>query len=141
MGVATKTRVVHAVLGVALLWPLAQMALAFGWGVSSWKLAGWGMYATPRFGMLGMEVYGRPAAGGSEVQLLDPGPAVRSEATAFLERYRWLGALGARERFVEALFAEHPDWTGVRIIVSRPVMDARTGMIDLRHAEYAHPRE
>lgn len=141
MGVATKTRVVHAVLVVALLWPLAQMALAFGWGVSSWKLAGWGMYATPRFGMLGMEVYGRPADGGSEVQLLDPGPAVRNEATALLESYRWLGTLAPHRRFVGALFAEHPDWAGVRIVVSRPVMDARTGMIELRHAEYAHPRE
>lgn len=141
MGIAGKTRVVHALLVVALLWPLVQMALALGWGISSWKLAGWGMYATPRFGMLGMEVYGRAASGAGDEQLLNPGPAVRNQATAFLESYRWLGALAPRGRFVRALLAERPDWAGVRIVVSRPVMDARTGMIEMRHAEYAHPRE
>lgn len=141
MGVAAKTRVVHAALIVALLWPPIQITLGLRSGVSSWKLAGWGMYATPRFAMLGMEVYGRPATGGDEVQLRDPGAAVRNEATAFLESYRWLHALTPRRRFVDAVFAEHPDWAGLRIVVSRPAMDARTGMIEMRHAEYAHPRE
>jgi hypothetical protein len=141
MRLAAKTRVVHAVLVLAALWPLAQMALALRWDVSAWKLAGWGMYATPRFGLLGMEVYGRPAGGGDEVQLLAPSPALRDEATAFLERYRWLRGLAPRGRFVAAVFAEHPDWNRVRIAVSRPAMDARTGMVEMVHAEYAHPRE
>ena len=100
MGVAAKTRVVHAALIVALLWPPIQMTLALRSGISSWKLGGWGMYATPRFAMLGMEVYGRPATGGDEVQLRDPGSVLRNEATAFLESYRWLHGLAPSSRSI-----------------------------------------
>jgi hypothetical protein len=141
MSPAAKTRAVHAVLVAALLWPLVQMAMTLRWDVSSWKLAGWGMYATPRFGLLGMEVYGRSPGAGDEVQLVAPSPAVREAATAFLESYRWLRGLAPRRRFVDAVFAEHPAWDRVRIVVSRPAMDARTGMVEMVHAEYAHPRE
>jgi hypothetical protein len=141
MSLAAKGRVVQAMLVVALLWPLAQMALALRWDVSSWKLAGWGMYATPRFSLVGMEVYGRPAGGGGEVHLVAPSPALGAEAAAFLESYRWLRRLAPRRRFVQAVFAEHPDWDRVRIVVSRPAMDARTGMVEMVHAEYAHPRD
>ena len=138
---AWKSRIVHLGLALVAVWPLVHMTLVRRFDVSPWKLAGWGMYATPRFAMLGMEVYGRPATGGDEVQLRDPGAAVRNEATALLESYRWLHALAPRRRFVDAVFAEHPDWASVRIVVSRPAMDARTGMIEMRHAEYAHPRK
>ncbi len=139
MTVAAKTRVVHAVLVLAALWPVAQMALVVRWDLSPWKLAGWGMYAEPRFGLLGMEVYGRPAGSRDEVQLQAPGAELRAEATAFLESYRWLRGLAPRRRFVAAVFAEHPEWDRVRVVVSRPAMDARTGMVVMRHAEYAHP--
>jgi hypothetical protein len=42
---------------------------------------------------------------------------------------------------VDAILAERPDWEAVRVVVFRPDMDARTGMVVMRRAEYAHPRE
>lgn len=135
----TKARVVQVGLALLTVWPLAQLGLVAGWDVSPWKLAGWGMYATPRFDMVGMEVYGH-AAGGSEVQLTDAPPALRAEATAFLERYRWLRDLAPHARFARAVLGANPQWVGVRLVLFRPDMDARTGMVVMARAEYAHPR-
>ncbi|MCW5889979.1 MAG: hypothetical protein KIT14_05445 [bacterium] len=134
-----KTRVVHAALALLSLWPLAQMGLVARWDVSPWKLAGWGMYATPRFDMVGMEVYGRLPDGG-EQQLTDAAPALRAQATAFLESYRWLRDLAPHARFARAVLAANPQWTAVRLVLFRPTLDARTGMVELTRAEYAHPR-
>jgi hypothetical protein len=125
-------------LAFVAVWPLAQMALVAHYDVSPWKLGGWGMYSTPRFHLVGMEVYGR--AGDVEVEMTAPGPAVRAAAGEYLERYRWLRALASRDALVDAIFAEEPTWTSLRLVVSRPDMDARTGMIVMTHAEYAHPR-
>ena len=64
-----KIRAVHAALVLFTLWPLVQIGLCFRYEASPWTLFGFGMYATPRFGLLGMEVFGR-RADGSEEQLL-----------------------------------------------------------------------
>jgi len=62
---AWKSRIVHLGLALVAVWPLVHMTLVRRFDVSPWKLAGWGMYATPRFDLLGMEIYGHVAATGS----------------------------------------------------------------------------
>ncbi len=136
----TKHRIVTALLAALTVWPLVQLALVARYDVSPWKLAGWGMYSTPRFDRVGMEVYGRPSGGGPEQQLTSPSALVRDEATQFLESYRWLRDLAPRERFVDAILADNPSWDQVRVTVFRPDLDARTGMVVMIRAEYAHPR-
>jgi hypothetical protein len=135
----TKARLVTALLAVITAWPLVQLALVARYDVSAWKLAGWGMYATPRFDRVGMEVYGR-RADGSEEQLVAPSAAVAGAATAFLESYRWLRALAPRDAFADAILREHPQWDQVRLAVFRPELDAGTGMVVMVRAEYVHPR-
>lgn len=44
-GSALRDPVVAAVVGLCAVWPVIHAALARGLRVSSWKLAGWGMYA------------------------------------------------------------------------------------------------
>jgi hypothetical protein len=134
-----KRRIVTTLLAVITAWPLAQLALVHRYDVSPWKLAGWGMYSTPRFDHVGMEVYGRRADGQQE-QLTMPSPDVAAEATKFLESYRCLRALAPRDAFAGAILNDHPDWESVRLIVFRPDLDARTRMVVMTHAEYAHPR-
>ena len=134
-----KARIVTALLAVVTLWPLVQLMLVARYEVSPWKLAGWGMYSTPRFDRVGMEVYGR-RADGSEEQLTVPSTAIATAATSFLESYRWLRALAPRDAFADAILDEHPQWDAVRLVVFRPDLDARTGMVVMVRAEYTHPR-
>jgi hypothetical protein len=135
----TKSRIVTTLLAALTVWPLVQLALVARYEVSPWKLAGWGMYSTPRFDRVGMEVYGR-RAGGAEEQLTTPSAAVATAATAFLESYRWLRALAPRDAFADAILADHPQWDAVRLVVFRPDLDADTGMVVMLRSEYTHPR-
>jgi hypothetical protein len=134
-----KRLVVHGALALLTLWPLVQMGLVARFEVSPWKLAGWGMYATPRFDLVGMEVYGR-APGGPEQQLTAPTPALRAQASAFLESYRWLRDLAPHARFAREVLDANPQWEAVRLVLFRPTLDARTGMVEMIRTEYAHRR-
>jgi hypothetical protein len=136
----TKSRIVTALLAAVTVWPLVQLALVARYDVSPWKLAGWGMYSTPRFDRVGMEVYGR-RSDGAEEQLTAPSAAVATAATAFLESYRWLRVLAPRDAFADAILHDHPQWDEVRLVVFRPDLDAHTGMVVMLRAEYTHPRQ
>ena len=48
MSTETKKRILYPLLVVLTLWPLVHIGLVFAYDTSSWKLAGWGMYATPQ---------------------------------------------------------------------------------------------
>jgi hypothetical protein len=108
--------------------------------VSPWKLAGWGMYSAPRPRTLGMEVWGRDAATGSDEQLRLPTPALTAEGAAFLERWRWLGRLARPDRFATAVLAARPGWSHLRIEAYRSHLDPRTGMVDLRRDDRYYER-
>ena len=109
--------------------------------MSPWKLAGWGMYATPRpriarHGGLRPDVRRRRRF----EQLTAPSPALQSEGAAFLERWRWLGRLARLDGFAAAVFAEHPAWTELRIELYRSHLDAGTGMVGLRRDDRYYRR-
>jgi hypothetical protein len=108
--------------------------------VSPWKLAGWGMYATPRFDLLGMEIYGQVAATGDAEQLTNPSGAERDAASAYLERHRWLGALADDRDLADVLFRDHPAWDRVTVVVFRPELDPERGRITMRRREHVRPR-
>jgi hypothetical protein len=139
MPLSTKRRLVTGLLVVLTIWPLVHLWLARRYRLSSWKAAGWGMYATPRFDNIGMEITGHPD-GAAPVQLAAPTPEERDAATRFLESYRWLRDLTPRTTLVETVFATHPDWGEIEIAVFRPDMEADTGMVRLVRASYRHRR-
>lgn len=124
------------VLGVALvaltLWPLVHIGLVRRYGLSPWKLAGWGMYSAPRSRSLGMEVFGRPAGGGPLVHLTNPPPAVRDAAGPYLERHRWLHRLARPHALAAAIAAAEPGWDDVTIAVFEPELDRASGMVVMR---------
>lgn len=126
-----KRRAVVAGLVLLTVWPAAHLFLCRIYDVSPWKLAGWGMYATPRPRTIGMEVYGRGASGSTYEQLTAPTPTLQIEGTAFLERWRWLGRLAEPDRFAAAVLAARPDWNALRIEAYRSHLDPRTSMVVL----------
>ena len=131
MGLAAKTRIVHAALVLLAAWPLVHLALAWRYDLSSWKLGGWGMYATPRFGLVGMEAYGRTTPDAAWQQVTAPSAAARAAATAFLEQQQWLRGLASPAALANALRADHPEWTELRFVVSYPSLDRETGRVRL----------
>ena len=129
MSLAAKTRLVHGALLLLAAWPVVHLGLAWRYDLSSWKLGGWGMYATPRFGLVGMEVYGRARSDAAWQQVTSPSPAARAAATAFLEQHQWLRGLASPTALASALHADHPDWTELRFVVSYPTLDRVTGRV------------
>ena len=140
MTAATKTRVVVAGLAALTAWPFVHIALCARWDVSPWKLAGWGMYATPRPRTIGMEVHGGAAAGAPFEQLTAPTPALQAEGAVFLERWRWLGRLAAPDRFAALVLAAHPAWNELRLELYRSHLDPDTGMVGLRRDDRYYRR-
>lgn len=131
MQLVAKRRVVHGALLLLAIWPVVHLALAWRYDLSSWKLGGWGMYATPRFGLVGMEAYGRVAPDGAWQQVTAPSPAAHDAANAFLEQHRWLRRLTPASELVRTLHADHPGWRELRLVVSYPVLDRTSGHVRL----------
>lgn len=138
-----RARVAAVYLGLLALtvWPAVQMALVARYDLSPWKLAGWGMYAEPRFSLLGMEVYGRATPDAALEQLTAPTPALAAEATQFLERHRWLRRLARPDGLAAAVFAHQPQWRELQIVVFRPVLNRDTGMIEMTSTRYEYPKK
>lgn len=52
-----RVKIVRLALAVALVWPMCQMALTRWYGMSTWRLGGWGMYATPHESRVTVHIY------------------------------------------------------------------------------------
>ena len=131
MTFAAKRRLVHGALVLLAVWPVVHLALAWRYDLSSWKLGGWGMYATPRFALVGMEAYGRATPDAAWQQVTSPSAAARGAATAFLEQHQWLRGLASPAALAAALRTDHPEWTELRFVVSYPTLDRETGRVRL----------
>lgn len=129
MEARAKTAVVATALAALTIWPLAHLWLVARYDISPWKLAGWGMYSAPRSRSLGMEVFGRTDGERPLEHLSQPSPAVREEASRFLERYRWLRRLASPAALAIAVIAARPDWAEVKIVIFEPDLDRRSGMM------------
>jgi len=140
MSPAGKRRIVYGALVFLTVWPPVHMGLAFRYGMSSWKLCGWGMYATPRPKTFGMDVFGRRPGTSELEQLANPSEALAASANAYLERFRWLGRLASPAPFAELALADHPEWEAVELRVFHSHLERDTGMVVMRREDYAFTR-
>lgn len=140
MSACTKARIVAVAMALLTAWPLVHIALAQRFGLSPWKLAGWGMYSAPRPKFFGMEVYVRRAGETGFERLAAPAADVRDAANAFLERHRWLGRLARPRALADRVFAGDPRIEELNVVVFRPELDPRTGMIALQQSAYRYGR-
>ena len=140
MSLSIKRAIVYTTLGLLTVWPAVHIWLVKTYGLNSWKLAGWGMYTTPRFDLLGMEIYGRDAATGQDEQLTTPSGAERDAAAAYLERHRWLRALADDRDLTDVVLRHHPAWDRVTVVVFRPELDRDSGRITMQRREHVRTR-
>lgn len=139
MSLTLKRRVLYAGLLLFTLWPLAHMYLVTHFEVSAWKLAGWGMYATPRPSFVQMAVFGRrPDRREFEGLTSIPAPC-QEQASQFLSRERWLGRLIRPDGVARSFREQTPQFADLRIIMNVPALDRETGMIIVKQITYEYP--
>jgi hypothetical protein len=134
-----KRRAVHVALVLFTLWPLGHMYLVVRFDLSAWKLAGWGMYATPRPSFSGIAVFGR-RPGSQQFEEVRTAPTYwQTQASEFVARQRWLGQLIRPSQLARAFKAYAPEFADLRIVVYMPALDRRTGMIVVKEFPYDYP--
>ena len=135
-----KHRTVHLCLVALTLWPAVQIALVRTADVSSWKLAGFGMYATPQR-VPGLRVHG---VTGGRVHPLFRGapPSWLADELARFRRYRRaLGQLQTPDRLAQRVLDERPELDGVGFVVVELVLDPKSAMLGERETRYAYRRD
>lgn len=135
-----KKRLVRAVLVIFALWPLGQLWMTQEFGLSSWKLFGWGMYATPQreVGTHVLEI-----RGGKPIdfdQALLP-PDARKALEKFRSKRISLGNLVRPDRAGDAVLLDFPRFDGALIIVELKSLDAKSARIQVTRDTYAYFRE
>lgn len=140
MTLALKKAVVQIGLIVLTLWPAVHIWLVSSYGVSAWKLGGWGMYSVPRPKFVGMEVFYRERDTAEYQRLRAPAPPVEAAAKSFIERYRWLGQLAFPQDFTRSMLALNPTWEQVQVVVYQPSMDRQSGMMVMREDRFERSR-
>jgi hypothetical protein len=124
---------------VFALWPVAQITLSALYDVNPWKLAGWGMYAAPQL-PAAVRVYGITA---DDVGLYELGtlpPDLDLELQEFLVKRHALRNMVEPDGFAQAMLRHYRAIDGVRVVVEKPVLNRRTGMIELRSMPYEYRR-
>src|SRR5262249_28619346 len=135
--VRKKQLVVAGLIGFTL-WPLAQMALVHRFGISPWKLAGWGMYATPRFSPgIGILVQ---HAGEEPAPIRDVPPAIRVACENFAPRRTWLHDLAPPDAIGALVLASNPDYERATVVILEPKLDTKTGMVRTDEKLYRYDR-
>ncbi len=130
---------IRVALGLALaltLWPPIHVGLVFAYGISSWKLGGWGMYATPRPTNIGLEVLVGPRPDGPLRPMPNPSHEVRARARDLVDRFLWLGRLASADALIDAVRADQPQWPYVRVRVLRSGIDSSDGFVRTRESSY-----
>ena len=127
----SKKIILLAFISALLVWPPIHMGLSIHHGFSSWKFAGWGMYAAPRLTPV-IEVAVDNGAG--RFTWLSPGSlqrhAVWGKWVRLVRTRRALGRLSPPDPLADALFASDSHIARVRIRISQPRIDRRTAMLD-----------
>lgn len=139
MNFATKRALVYGALAVLTIWPAVHIYLVKSYGVSAWKLGGWGMYAVPRPKFVGMEIFYRERGATEWSRLRNASKPVEDLAKTFIEHYRWLGELAFPHDFARELLSMNPSWEQVQVAVYQPRLDRDSGMMVMREDRFTEP--
>lgn len=138
MKLLLKKRVLAAGLIGFSLWPLAQLELVRRFRISPWKLAGWGMYSTPRISP-GLGVLVERANEAPSPMRVVP-PEVRAAGENFVSRRLWLGDLAPPDAFAAVVLASSPDYDRATIQIIETRLDIESGMVRAVEKRYRYER-
>jgi hypothetical protein len=135
---ARKQQILTAGLVGFTLWPLAQMELVRRFGISPWKVAGWGMYATPRISpgiaILVQEGDQPPAPMG----VLPPEVVVACQRLQ--SKRLWLRDLAPPDEIGRLVLAGRRGYRRVTVIIQQPILDTTSGMVRTEERAYNYDR-
>ena len=116
-----------------------QIGLVVRYDVSSWKLGGWGMYASPQR-LPGLKLRG--FSGGEMVAPFDrPYPQwLRAELRHFQRYRRALGQLHPPASLGASILSRRRDLDAVRLDVAELHLNPQTAVLEERETRYSYTR-
>lgn len=138
MSLARRKQVLALALIGFSLWPLVQMELVRRFGISPWKLAGWGMYAAPRISP-GIAILVQEGSEEPAPMRIVP-PAVRVACENFAPRRLWLRNLAPPDAIGELVLAANPAYQKATIQILELRLDTETGMVRTEATTYQYDR-
>lgn len=127
MSSEAKRRLAVLVLALLALWPAVHFGLYQRYGIESWKLCGWAMYARPRGTQ---QVALMELAEGGVRPIHEISDVARDELTRLSARRGVLGELQPMDSLAKMLLAERPTAEGIRIVVRQIRFDCDSARID-----------
>jgi len=135
-----KKRFFAAGLLVLGLWPVVQMGLVVRYGVSSWKLGAWGMYASPQQ-LPGIKLRGF-SAGEMVAPFNRPYPRWLQLELKHYQRYRRaFGQLYPPHRLGDLILEKQRDLEALRLDVTEVHLNLKTGIVEELETRYSYPRD
>jgi len=138
LSLSQKRRALSIGLLLFTLWPLVHIYLVVHFEMSAWKLAGWGMYATPRPSFSGIAVQARRPGKQEYEPVKAVSAAWQAQAKQFLDRQRWLGQLARPNDLARSFKEQAPEFTDLQIIVYVPKLDRQTSKIVVKPVVYEY---
>ena len=138
MNLARKKQVLTVALIGFSLWPLVQLELVRRFGISPWKLAGWGMYATPRISP-GIAILVQEGTEEAAPMRVVP-PEVRVACENFAPRRLWLRNLARPDAIGELVLATNPAYRRATIRIFELKLDTETGVVRTEEKAYHYDR-
>ena len=130
---------IHGILVIFAVWPVAQIALVLTYDANPWKFAGWGMYSAPRIPRAA-RIFCRTPDEVGRYELRTLRPEFDLKYREFLIARRELGRLARPDALARAVLDYYPAIVATEILVIDPRMDPRTGLISDRATTYDYPR-
>jgi len=126
--IRAKKRILFAILGLLVVWPLAHVVLVAQLELDPWRFCGFAEYATPS---AHQQVFMIELRGDMEVNLHHSWLTndTRDVYRQYKKKRATFGKLAPPHELAEAILAERPDIEGLKILLARDRISAETSRI------------
>jgi hypothetical protein len=138
LNLVRKKQALAAGLIAFSLWPLVHLELVRRFGLSPWKLGGWGMYAAPRIAPGIAILVQRGDAAPAPMPIVPPAVLVACEN--FAPRRLWLRDLAPPDEIGRLVLASSPEYQSATVVILQPLLDTTSGMVRTEEKSYTYDR-
>lgn len=136
-----KKRLLAGGFAGLILWPWVHIALVLIFGVSPWKLYGWGMYSTPQFEPAVQLIELRNGKSVGLIEQTNLPEELRMKIRRFQFRRMALGRLAPPDPLASDILAALPRLSGIAVVVRERKLNPRTALIEESSTPFAFERE